>query len=101
MIVKERSKMYTSKRTMIHGHGYVDILKGIGSYISQNKDLIARPMLGAIGDLTAFAATEGGKALIRKIASKKDNISAESRQILDRLQSPLTSEIVGSGIKRF
>jgi len=35
MIVKERSKAYSSKRTMIHGQGFVDTLKGIGSYISQ------------------------------------------------------------------
>lgn len=101
MIVKERSKMYTSKRTMIHGHGYVDTMKGIGSYISQNKDLIAKPMLGAVGDLAAFAAVQGGKTLIKKIISKKDPINAESRQIIDYLQTPLTSEMVGSGIKRY
>jgi hypothetical protein len=103
MIVKEKSKMYTSKRTMIHGHGYVDVLKGIGSYISQNKDLLAKPMLGAAGDLAAFATLEGGKAIIKKLMTKNNNknISEESKEILERLQKPIISQSMGSGIKRF
>ena len=104
MIVKERSKMYTSKRRMVHGHGYVDVLKGIGSYIAQNKDLIAKPMLGAVGDLAAFGLSEGGKAIIKKLTKNNknsSNLSAESRGILDRLQKPMTSQSMGSGIKRF
>ena len=97
--------MYTSKRRMVHGHGYVDVLKGIGSYIVQNKDLIAKPMLGAVGDLAAFGVAEGGKSIIKKFANKNNknssNLSAESRGILDRLQKPMTSQSMGSGIKRF
>ena len=104
MIVKERSKMYTSKRRMVHGHGYVDVLKGIGSYIAQNKDLIAKPMLGAVGELAAIGLSEGGKSIIKKLAKNNNNtsnLSAESRGILDRLQKPMTSQSMGSGIKRF
>ena len=97
--------MYTSKRRMVHGHGYVDVLKGIGSYIAQNKDLIAKPMLGAVGDLAAFGLSEGGKAIIKKLANKNNNntsnLSTQSREILDRLQKPMTSQSMGSGIKRF
>ena len=94
MIVKKKNRMYTSKRTMVHGHGYVDTLKGIGSYIAQNKDLIAKPMLVAVGEIGALALTEGGKALIRKLAQSKKQLNTDSQQILDRLVS-------GSGIKKF
>ena len=74
MIVKRKNNMYTSKRKMIHGNGYVDTLKSFGSYLAQNKDLIAKPLLGAAGELGAFALTEGGKALIRKMAATAERI---------------------------
>ena len=93
MIVKQKSKAYSSKRTLIQGQGFVDILKGIGSYIAQNKDLIAKPMLGAVGDIAAFGMTEASKALIKKIAAKKQ-LDPESMQILERLK-------IGRGIKQF
>ena len=50
MIVRHKNNMYTSKRKMIHGSGFVDILKGIGSYVIQiqNRDLVAKPMLSAV-----------------------------------------------------
>ena len=96
MIVKKKNKMYTSKSAMVHGNGYMDTLRGIGSYIAQNKDLIAKPMLGAVGELGAFGLMEGGKALIRKLAEEKPikQLNSESQQILDRLYN-------GSGIKKF
>ena len=58
MIVNQKSKAYSSKRTTIHGRRFVDTLKGIGSYVYQNKDLIAKPMLGAVGDIGALAMVE-------------------------------------------
>jgi hypothetical protein len=82
---------------MIHGYGYVDTLKGIGSYIAQNRDLLAKPMLSAVGELGGFALNEGGKALIKKLTAEKKfrkELTPESEQILDRL-------INGSGIKKF
>ena len=81
---------------MIYGYGFVDTLKDIGSYIAQNKDLIAKPMLSAVGELGGLALTEGGKALIKKLSTdqKKKQLDANSQQILDRLVS-------GSGMKRF
>ena len=94
MIVRKKS----SKKTMIYGNGFVDSLKGIGSYIAQNKDLIAKPMLGAVGDIGALAMVEGSKALIRKMSKNKEDqksqLDSESRQILESLK-------MGSGIKRF
>ena len=100
MIVKEKSKPYSSKNTMIYGKGFVDTLKGIGSYVYQNIDLLAKPTLGAVGNAAAFGVEEAGKALIRKlIADKhKGQLGEESRQILERLKAPQTT---GSGIKKF
>jgi len=71
MIVKEKSKRYNSNKTMIYGKGFVDTLKSIGSYVSQNKDLIAKPMLGAAGDIAALAMVEASKAIIRKATAEK------------------------------
>ena len=96
MIVNQKSKAYSSKRTIIHGRGFVDTLKGIGSYVYQNKDLIAKPMLGAAGDIGALAMVEATKALIRKAAAKRRD--PESEQILESLLVPRAT---GSGIKRF
>ena len=88
--------MYSSKRNMIYGYGFVDTLKGIGSYVFHNKDLITKPMLSAVGEVGALALTEGSKALIKKLSSnkKEKELDSNSKQILDRLVS-------GSGIKRF
>lgn len=96
MIAREQRKAYSSKRTLVHGRRFVDTLKGIGSYVSQNKDLIAKPVLGAVGDIGAFAMTEASKALIRKMVAEKNKgqLDPESRQIIESLKT-------GSGIKRF
>lgn len=73
----------------------------MGSYIVQNKDLLAKPLLGAVGDLTAFGLTEGGKALITKLinARKKENTNKKSDEILQNILG--VSNIIGSGIKQF
>ena len=81
---------------MIYGTGFADTLNDIGSYISQNKDLIAKPLLSALGEVGGLALTEGSRALIKKLTSdkKKKELDPNSKQILDRLVS-------GSGVKRF
>ena len=96
MIVKDKSKLHISKKTMIYGKGFVDTLKRIGSILSQNKDLHAK-LIGAVGDLTTFGISEGAKALIRKKNTEK-NEEQESRQIIEILKKPQTT---GSGIKKF
>jgi hypothetical protein len=119
MIVLNRKNGYSSQRKYIQGRGFVDSLssslKGVGSYIAQNKDLIAKPLLGAAGELAAFGLTEAGKSLITHIINKKKskvdpNLSPKSLEILQNLmakeessnQQPMpVSNIIGSGIKRF
>ena len=121
MLIINRTHGYSSKGKYIQGRGFADsltsTLRGVGSYISQNKDLLAKPLLGAVGDLAAFGLTEGGKAAISHIINKKRNnnkidsrLSPKSMEILNNImttdvqsshpQIPATN-IIGSGIKRF
>jgi len=82
-------------------------LQSISSYISENKDLIAKPLLGAAGDLTAFGLTQGGKALlsnmINKIQDKKsvENLDSKGLEFLQNMIDSNVSNIIGSGIKQF
>ena len=117
-----------SKRKYIQGKGFTDALmsslRSVGSYVAQNKDLIAKPLLGAVGDLAATGISQGVPALIKYInnknkGSKKEDRATPSKNVLPTLDSnsitilenlmrdstisntpPLTN-IIGSGIKRF
>jgi len=114
MIVTKRVHGYSSQRKYIQGKGFIDSLssslRGVGSYISQNRDLLAKPLLGAAGNLAAFGLQEGGKALLSHIMNKKKNrvdsptqLDPKSKAILESIitgSSPVTN-IIGSGIKRF
>jgi hypothetical protein len=123
MLIINRKHGYSSKRKYVQGSGFMDSLtsglKGVGSYISQNKDLLAKPLLGAAGDLAAIGLLEGGKAAINAIKNRKrekagkvqntiidPGLSAKDIEILqsimsvDNQQIPV-GNIIGSGIKRF
>ena len=54
--------MFSNKRKYVQGSGFMD---EIGSYILENKDLIAKPLLGAVGNIGAMALTEGSKFLLK------------------------------------
>ena len=62
------------KRKYIKGNGFTDSLmsslRSVGSYVAQNKDLIAKPLLGAVGDLAATGISQGVPALIKYINNK-------------------------------
>src|SRR6476469_8052982 len=77
MIIIDNDRTYTSDKEYIQGSGFIDSLSSnlinFGSYILQNKDLITKPMLGAAGELTAFATTEVGKKAITKMMNKNPN----------------------------
>ena len=89
-------------------------LKSVGSYISQNKNLIAKPLLEATGNLAAFGVEEGGKAYLKHIINKNNKSNQEDFKQLDPkgktiLQNIISgtnsnvpvANIIGSGIKRF
>jgi len=122
MIIINRKRGYGAKRKYVQGRGFVDSLtsslKSIGSYISQNRDLIAKPLLGAVGNLAATGVTEGTKALLNHIISKKaqrgpvspkrgpvspkldEKAVAVLQNIIGDSSIPVTN-IIGSGIKKF
>ncbi len=107
MIVK-RTRGYGARRKYIHGKGFVDSLssslRSIGSYVSQNKDLIAKPLLGAVGNLAATGLTEGTKALLNRIMSKNARVKTESGNIdstasiprLDSKSQAILQNIIGA-----
>jgi hypothetical protein len=125
MQIINRKHSYSSKRKYVEGKGFMDTLtsglKGVGSYISQNKDLIAKPLLGAAGDLAAFGLLEGGMAAINAIKNRKKGkankvvntnidpgLSVKHIEILQSIVSGDNQQhqipvgnIIGSGIKRF
>jgi hypothetical protein len=118
MIITKRNRGYSSRRKYIQGKGFVDSLRSIGSYIAQNKDLIAKPLLGAVGNLGAFGLEEGGRALLTHIINKKRDdkvtlnnsdlpkLSPKGKEILESIingqrgNNPVTN-IIGSGLKKF
>ncbi len=133
MLINRNVHGFSTNKKYIVGRGFVDslssifnsikpALRGVGSYISTNKDQILKPLLGAVGTLGAKALTEGLPALISRIASKNKNklLSAPPpevdlkiledpvyKKILQNMTNPMTpngipvSNIIGSGIKKF
>src|SRR5208282_1085562 len=95
----------------ITGRGFGDTMSSafnsFKSYISANKDLIAKPFLGAVGSLAATGLTAGVPALISHIVNRKKNHSTPKppddpkyKQILKSLfteSQPPVLNIIGSG----
>lgn len=124
MLIIKGKQCYKANRKYVQGGGFVDSLtsslKSIGSYVSQNKDLIAKPLLGAVGNLAATGLEEGTKALVRHAINKKNNqnkgnqdtiittfppqVDAKALSILENLMNGSdipVANIIGSGIKKF
>ena len=85
MLVNRNSYGFSNNKKYIEGQGFVDFmssafrsvvpaLKSVGtsmtSYLDKNKDLIAKPVLGAIGALAATGLTAGVPAMISHIANR-------------------------------
>jgi hypothetical protein len=127
------NKKYVSGRGLVDsmssafsqiGNAFKSSAGNVLSYLSKNKDLIAKPILGAVGSLGAAALTAGvpaAIAAIQAIRNKKQQSPAQSpaqssvpipenvkykeilKNILDA-QSPSmvpVTNIIGSGIKSF
>jgi hypothetical protein len=89
MLINKNVYGYSKNKKFVVGRGFVDSLSSIfntikastvpaltsiGSYISNNKDLIAKPVLGALGSLAATGLTAGVPALISHIANRNKNV---------------------------
>ena len=122
MIIKKKDRSYTTHKKYIQGKGFLDsissTLRNVGTYISQNKDLIAKPMLGAVGNLAAFGLTELGKQQLSRLINKNNKsktteLSPKDLEIIQNIlpnslsdnvaltKSVPTTNIIGSGIKKF
>ena len=83
----------------------------VSSYVSTNRDLIAKPVLGAIGSLAATGLTAGVPALLSHLANRNKNHTSprlpddpKYKEILQTLlaepaSGPPVSNIIGSGTK--
>lgn len=126
MLVQNYALGYSRKKKYIVGRGLVDALanvfntikdsavptmKSIGSYVSSNKDLIAKPLLGAVGSLAATGLTAGVPALLSHIMRRKDPkyqeimqgltpAEAQSRlETTPRQKLPAVTNIIGAGVR--
>jgi hypothetical protein len=124
MIITKRTHGYSSRKKYIQGQGFMDSLastfRSVGSYVGQNKDLLARPLLGAVGNLAAAGVTEGGKALLDRLMKRHYNnnkveLDSKAKELIETISKVTMTEpstpvskpantvpnIIGSGIKRF
>jgi len=132
------NKKYVSGRGLVDsmssafsqiGNAFKSSAGTVLSYLSKNKDLIAKPILGAVGSLGAAALTAGvpaAIAAIQAIRNKKKLPSQSSAQLPAQLPVPVpipenvkykeilknildaqppsmvpVTNIIGSGIKSF
>jgi len=88
MLVNRNRYGFSSNKKHVIGTGFVDslssilnsikasaasaapIFKSVGNYVADNKDLIAKPVLGAIGSLAATGLSAGIPAIISHIAKR-------------------------------
>lgn len=118
MIIYSRSHGYSNHRKYIQGAGFLDTIKSIGSYIAQNKDLIAKPLLGAAGNLAALGLEKGIPELVSYVRNKKtakanhidtSRLTPTDVEIINNIlnnpqmkSNPSLSNIIGSGgVKKF
>jgi hypothetical protein len=120
MLVQKCALGYSRKKKHVTGRGFVDSLssifnsikssavpamRSIGSYVSNNKDLITKPLLGAIGSLAATGLTAGVPALLSHIMRRKQ-VDPKYKEILENLAPPTrasaapVTNIIGSGHRR-
>src|SRR5271156_2858480 len=113
MLINNNVHGYSKQKKYVVGRGFVDslssifnsvkasampALQSVGSYVSNNKDLIAKPILGALGSLAATGLTAGVPAILARIANKKSRQSNADPEIpkdpkyKEILQSILASE---------
>src|SRR5271157_4291263 len=89
---------YTIHKKHVTGRGFIDTFRNltssVGSYMVNNKDLIAKPLLSAVGSLGALGLTTGVPAIINPIMSKQNLTKApQTPKITD---DPKYKEILDS-----
>ena len=110
MLVNRNRYGFSGKKKHVTGTGFVDslssifnfikasaapIFKSVGNYVADNKDLIAEPVLGAIGSLAATELSARIPAIISHIAKRnmiKNNGSNGSNGNKQTVQQEVLSE---------
>src|SRR5271165_924937 len=117
MLINKTTYGYSRNKKHITGRGFVDtmssvfnsfksslapVFRNVSSYVSTNKDLIAKPLLGAIGSLAATGLTAGVPALITHITNRNKSRSSPQipndpkyKEILQSLLTESPSQTVG------
>jgi hypothetical protein len=126
MLINKNRYGYSRNKKYVTGRGFVDAmssvfnslksavaptLRSVGNYVSTNRDLIAKPVLGALGSLAATGLTAGVPALLKHIVNRNKSQTSEAKivddpkykEILQGMimtqQTPVTN-IIGSGVRR-
>jgi hypothetical protein len=127
MLINKNRYGYSKNKKYVEGKGFVDslssifnsikasampALQSVGSYVSSNKDLIAKPILGALGSLAATGLTAGVPAMLNHITSRNRNRQVKTepeilkdpkyKKKVERIiasERPVTN-IIGSGTRR-
>jgi len=78
-LVTENVYGYTIHKKHVTGRGFIDTFRNltssVGSYMVNNKDLIAKPLLSAVGSLGALGLTTGVPAIINHIMKQNRNLT--------------------------
>ena len=132
MLISRNSYGYSNKKKYVTGRGFIDSLsnvfkqlgnsfkasavpaiKNIGSYVLENKDLIAKPVLGAIGSLAATGLSAGVPAILKHIASRNRNKAPPTSSVSESMSIPedvkyreilnniMNNNVTGAGLKLF
>ena len=85
MIVNKTKHGYSSRKKHITGKGFIEslsnvfnslkssatpVFKSIKNYVVENKDLVAKPIPGAVGSLAATGLAAGVPAILSHIANR-------------------------------
>ena len=132
MLISRNSYGYSNKKKYVTGRGFIDSLsnvfkqlgnsfkasavpaiKNIGSYVLENKDLIAKPVLGAIGSLAATGLSAGVPAILKHIASRNRSKAPVTPSVSENMSIPedvkyreilnniMNNNVTGAGLKLF
>ena len=113
MLVNRNRYGFSSKKKHVTGTGFVDSLssifnsikasaaplfKSVGNYVADNKDLIAKPVLGAIGSLAATGLSTALPAIISHSA-KRNRIKNNVEQAFNGNKQTLQQEVLKENLE--
>ena len=113
MLVNRNRYGFSSKKKHVAGTGFVDslssifnsikasaapILKSVSTYVADNKDLIAKPVIGTIGSLAATGLATGIPAIISHIA-KRNRIKNNAEQGFNGNKQTVQQEVLSENLE--